>query len=471
MRTIDFVGDSWLSRYNEGEPHEDILRIAAALGQLVSESQPDATIYVGYDTRLLSIAIAHEVAEVIAGFGLVAKVSDTHCPTPALYGAVRKDPEAYAGLMLTAGNRPFDYVGVRVCMADGSSATPADTDALETYIVPDLPVARGEAQEVDIVTSYLENISAFFEGQSAAVATEPLVVCDAMHGSMTSHASRLLSSLGARVIEIHGADNTDDYDGLHPEANEPWIDGCEEAVTQNSAAFGVALDGPGDRLALVDDRGRQVTPHIMVAIIMNYLVKERGFKGRMVAPIFVSSVVKRQAERLNLGLTITPAGYMWMREEIPAGDVVCAADALGGVGIPAVAPERDALTAAASLLEAIVHDGRKLSEIVDEMDVQIGHMVYGRRDVRMGAGDIQTLRNIMPGLNPSTMADKEPVAISHAADSLRITFEDDSWVLLRPSRTNNMVRVYAEAPTPAERDELLDAGATLASEPFSGASL
>lgn len=469
MRTIDFVGDSWLSRYDEGEPHEDILRIAAALGQLVCESQPEATIYVGYDTRLLSIALAHEVAEVIAGFGLCAKVSDTHCPVPALYSAVRQDPEAYAGFMLTAGSKPFDYVGVRVCMADGSSATPADTDALESYLVPELPVARGEAEDVDLITPYLENISAFFDGEAIAKAS-PLVVCDAMHGAMTSHAARLLGSLGARVIELHGNDN-DDYDGLHPEAAEPWIDDCEKAVVDAGASFGIALDGPGDRLALIDDKGRHVTPHIMVAIIMEYLVRKRGLTGRMVAPIFVSSVVKRQSERLGLALTITPAGYTWLREEMGTDDVVCAADALGGVGIPAVTLERNALAAAAALVDAIARDGRSLSEIVSALDATIGHMVYGRRDVRMGAGDIQSLRNLMPGMNPAQMAGMAPVAVSHATDSLRITFEGDAWVLLRPSRTNNVVRVYAEAATPALRDELLSAGATLAQEPFSAASL
>lgn len=469
MRSINFVGDSWLSRYDEGDPHEDILRIAAGLGQLVQESQPEATIYVGYDTRLLSIAIAHEVGELIAGYGLDVKVSDAHCPAPALFGAVRKDPRAYAGLLLTAGNRPFDYVGVRLCMADGSSATPADTDAVEDYIYPEIPASRGGIEEVDLVTPYLENIYNFYEG-GAIAKVNPLLVCDVMHGSLTSYAERLLGSLGARVISIHDA-SSDDYEGLHPEAAEPWIDDCERAVADSDAQFGVALDCAGDRLALVDERGRHVTPHMMVPIIMEYLVKQRGFSGRMVAPIFYSSIVKRQAERLGLGFTVTPAGYMWMREEIPAGDVVCAADALGGVGIPAIAPERDALAAAVALADAIACDGRPLSEIVDSLDAAVGHMVYGKRNISMGAGDIQMLRNLMPGINPSQMAGLEPTAISHAADSLRITFEGDEWVLLRPSRTSNNVRVYAEAETPALRDELLAAGAQLALEPFSAASL
>lgn len=464
MRTINFVSDSWFSRFDEGEPHEEILRIAAALGQLVYEMQPEATIYVGYDTRLLSLAIAREVGEVIAGCGLCAKVSDTHCPVPALCLAVREDPEAYAGFMLTAGSRPFDYVGVRICMADGSGATPADTDMLETYIVPELPLARGEALEVDFITSYLESISAFFADDAIAKA-QPLVVCDSMHGAMTSHAARLLCSLGARVIEIHGAQD-DDYDGLHPEAVEPWIDDCEQAVRDRGAAFGVSLDGPGERIALIDDKGRLVTPHMMLAIIMEYLVKRRGITGRMVAPIFLSSLIKRQAERLGLSLTITPAGYMWMREEMTAGDVVCAGDALGGISIPEVELERDALVAAAALTAIVSLEERPLSQIVEELEAEIGHMEYGRRNVRMGSGAIQILRNLLPGMNPAEVAGKTPVAISHSAGSLRLTFEDDSWLLIRPSNNEAAARVYAEAATPALRDNLIDAGEELILNPM-----
>lgn len=464
MRAINFTGDLWLSRYDEGEPHEDILRIAAAFGQLVHEAQPDATLYVGYDTRLLSIALAREVAEVIAGFGITAKVSETHCPVPALCAAVRKDPEAFAGFMLTAGHRPFDYVGVRVCMADGSAATTADTNALESFIVPELPSARGEYEEVDIVTPYLENISNYFSESSIGEAN-PLVVCDVMHGPMTSHASRLLASLGARVIEVHDADN-DDYEGLHPEAAEPWIDECEQVVKESDAVLGVAIDGAGERIALVDEHGRQVTPHLMAAIVMEYLVKVRGYKGRMVAPIYVSSTVMRQAERLGMNLTITPAGYMWLREEMLAGDVVCAADALGGVGVPSIGLERDGLSVAALLIDAVVRDGRPLSQIVEELDGELGHLVYGRRSVRMGSGDIQTLRNLLPGINPAEVAGRKPSQVSHPDGAVRLTFDDDSWVLLRPSRSSAEARVYAEAATPALRDELLSAGAELARNPL-----
>lgn len=465
MNVINFVGDAWEVRLDDGDPHEDALRIADALGKLVREVNPAGSVTIGYDTRPLSAALAREMGEVIAGQGLVCRVSDTHCPSTVLAASVRRDPEAAAGIMLTAGNRPADYFGIRIRMADGSAATSVDTDTLEEYIVPELPSVRGEVEMVDLMTRCLEETSSFVGGEAIAAAS-PLVVCDPMYGSLTNHAARLFGSLGARVVEIHN-DGEKDFGGLHPEAAEPWIDDCEQAVVDEGAAFGIALDGAGERLALVDDLGRFVSPHKMLALVMRYLVQERGMSGRMVAPVFMSSIVRRQAKALGMQLTMTPAGYAWMREEMLAGDVVCAGDALGGVGIPAMSLERNALGAAAVLVDYIARDGRKLSEISDELEAELGHMEYGRRDVRMGSGDIQMLRNLLPGLNPSSMAGLETVSVSHSQDSLRAEFEGGLWVLVRPSRNNPVARVYAEAPTKAERDELLEAGAALATSPLS----
>ena len=222
MNVINFTGDAWEARVGDGDPYEDALRIADAVGELAHELNPDARVYVGFDSRSLSRSLAPEMAEVVAGHGITCYVSDACCPSCVLAEAVRLDSKAIGGIMLTAGNKPADYFGIRVCMADGSPATSGDTDVLESHVVPELPSARGEAEPVDLMTRYLERTSGFIDGEAIAVQA-PLVVCDPMYGSMCGHAARLLGSLGARVIEIH-ADDEEDFGGLHPDAAEPWID-------------------------------------------------------------------------------------------------------------------------------------------------------------------------------------------------------------------------------------------------------
>lgn len=463
MHIINFTGDTWLTRTDDGEAHEDALRVADAMGALVQESRPGSTVYVGFDTRPLSVALAREVGEVLAARGVHSLVSDVYCPLPALCEAVRLDGSAFGAIMLTAGNKPEGYFGIRIRMADGSAATTSDSDELEAKIVPELPAARGETELVDLMTPYLERLSSFTTAGCIAE-KEPLVVCDPMGGATSGHAARLMGALGARVIEIHGPD--EGAEGVHPEVVEPWIDDCEQAVMESGAVCGVAIDGSGERLAIVDESGAAVSPHLMVALLMEHLVRKKGFTGRMVAPIFTSTVVRRQAEHLGMPLTVTPAGYMWMREEMAQEDVVCAGDAIGGVCIPALGLERDALGAAAVLLEAIASEDKPLSRIVKGLEDKLGTMEYGRQDVRMGAGDVQVLRNALPGVNPTEVAGMAVDSVSHPAGALRVGLGDGSWVLVRPSARSPLARVYAEAPARPLRDSLLLWGRSLALSPL-----
>ncbi|WP_293674144.1 hypothetical protein [uncultured Parolsenella sp.] len=464
MSVINFLGDAWYVRVDEGEPHADALRIASALGRLVKDRQPEGNVVIGYDSRPLNAAIALEMGEVVASYGIKVRVSDVHCPASVLNEAVRRDREAVVGVMLTAGNRPADYFGVRICMADGSAATSSDTDLLESYIVPELPMSRGEVELIDLVSRYLEEVSSLVDDEVIR-AQSPLVVCDPMYGAQTSIARRLMSSLGARVVEIH-ADDAEDFGGIHPMVAEPWIDDCEQAVTANGASYGIALDGAGERIALVDEHGNYVNPHKTLSLIMEYLVKVRGLTGRLAAPVFVSSIVRRQAERLGLPLTVTPIGYAWMREEVATGDVVCAGDAVGGVCVPQLGYERDSLAAATLLMDIFARDGRPVSQIVADLDTRLGRMEYGRKEVRLGPGEAQMLRVALPGVNPPEVAGVAVESVSHPAGCLRLGLAGGSWVLVAPSPAAPSALVVAEAPTRGLRDALLAGASSLARSPL-----
>lgn len=464
MGVINFVGDTWTMRVEDGDPRREVLRIADAMGRLARDTRPGSKLYVTFDVRPLSIELAHEAAQVAAASGITVLLTEAHCPEPALCEAVRRDPKAFGALMLTAGMRSVDYVGVRVRMADGSSAGPADIDVLESYIWPDVPAARGPVEMTDLVTPHLERLASRLDGPAIAQVS-PLVVYDPMYGATTSHGARLLASLGVRVRELHD-DGDPEFGGLHPEAVEPWIDDCEQAVVDEGAVMGIATGAVGGRLSLVDEKGRLVSPHVTLAMLMEHLVRNRGERGRMVAPIYVSTIVRRQAERLGLPLTVTAPGYVWMREEMATNDVVCAGDAMGGIGLPEFGLERDALAAAALLVEYVVREGKPVSELAGRLFEELGPMYYGRRDVRLGAGAVQVLRVALPGLRPQEIGGRVPSEVGHPADALSCRFEDGSWLLVRPSRTQPVARVTAEAPCPAARDALLDAGAALALSPL-----
>ncbi len=199
-----------------------------------------------------------------------------------------------------------------------------------------------------------------------------------------------------------------------------------------------------------------LSPHELAPLMLGYLVEGRGETGRVVTTLSCSASIARQARRLGCDFTSVPVGFARIYREMLEGDVLLGIEEYGGMSVPSHLRERDGLLVCLLAVEYVSRSRRSLSALVGEMRSRIGRMCYTRRDVRMDSASTQAFRMILPGLNPEAVAGMSPVEVSHA-DGLRLQFEDDAWVLMRPSRTDPIVRVYAEAPSEEERDELLEA--------------
>lgn len=452
MRYIRFTNDGWYARY-DGQEHQAIRRIADAVGAYWAQKAPGAQVFVGYDTRRDAAELAAEAAAVLGSWGLDARLSDIYCPMPALNHATRHQPEAVGALMLTADHRSADYVGVRVRNADSSAITPEVADAVEGLVPHEAPEARGPYSEQDFITPFMRAVSQCVDHEAIAGAGLRCVV-DPLFGTSRGFAAQLLRVMGVDALEIHGEPRSD-FGGIHPEAVEPWLDDCEVAVAKVGAHAGLVIDGPSNRAAVVDEKGVLVPQPKLYALVAGHLARNRGLSGRVVVPRSTSSIVRRQVQRLGLTLTEVAPGPTWAFEETRQGDVLLAGDGFGGLCVPVVDPERNAIVTCLLVLELLAHAEKPLSALVADLDQELGVMEYGQRDVRLDPGRFQVLRNLLPGLNASGLFSQEPVAVSHA-DGVRAQFADDSWVLMRPSQTEPLVRVYAEGPTRAVRDALLD---------------
>jgi len=226
----------------------------------------------------------------------------------------------------------------------------------------------------------------------------------------------------------------------------------------------LVLDGDGDRATLVDERGRLVSPHNLTPLILGHLVEGRGERGRVVTTLASSVRLTLQAERLGLPVTCVPVGFDRIYGELLEDDVLMGAEEYGGICLPSHLWERDGILVCLLALEMLARADIPLSEMVDGLADTIGRLDYTRRDIRLDAAAASSLDNILPGLNPAEVAGMSPVAVNHA-EGLRLSFEDGSWTMLRPSRNAYMVRVYAEAPTREKRDALVDAMAEIARDP------
>ncbi len=451
---IRFGSDGWHARFDEGFDEENVARVAEALGLLWAESAPDegGTVYVGFDTRHCSEECAQAAAGVIASYGLRVKVSAVACPTPAVGWNCGNDPSALGGLIVTSSERSCEYGGLIVRGADGGSCPREFLDRVEQEVSQHAPSERAPFEVADLVTPYAASLAKFI---GEAPRRQLKIVVDPMFGSGSGILSALVRNLGHEVAEIHG-EKCEDFEGIHPDPKDPWADACEQAVVSSGADLGVLLDGDGDRAGVVDECGNLLAVRELTPLILSYLGEARGMKGRVVTTLTCSASIEREAKRLGCDFTSVPVGFGRIYREIREGDVLLGAEEYGGISIPSHLPERDGLLVCLLLIQMVAESGLSLRELVNNMDAQIGRRRYTRRDVRLEAAYTQAFRNVLPGLNPQEVAGRTPVEVSHA-DGLRLQFDDDSWVLMRPSRTEPVVRVYAEAPTAQERDELLEA--------------
>lgn len=456
---IRFGTDGWRARRNAEFTEENVIRVADAAGTLWAQSDPGAIVYVGYDTREGADRFARLAARVVAGHGLVVRLSDRYVPTPAVSWAIANDPRACGGLIVTGSHHPEDYLGVKFRVSDGGAGSSEFAAEVERAIDPDPTDARGPIEEKDIVTPYLDALVAMVDADAIAQAGLH-VVYDPMYGAGRGYVPAILRRLGVQVDEIHGIDDEGVRD-MRPEPIEPWVDDCEQAVIACGARAGLINDGDADRVGAVDERGRFVNGHKLFSLILGHLVKNHGKSGRVVMGLASSVLTRRVARALDCRYVIKPVGFRYIYEEMRKGGVLMGGEETGGFGIPEHFPERDGLLMVLLLCELMAMTGKTLGELVEELERAFGATSYARRDLRLQNESIEVLRTMLPGINPKYIAGRKPVRVSHM-DGLRFEFEDESWLLLRPSGTEPVVRVYAEAATVEQRDELLDAGSDVA---------
>lgn len=456
---IHFEADGWRARTDGDFTEENVVRIADAAGEYWGRRNPGAMVYVAYDARPNAEEYARIAARTLAGHGVAAVLSDRVAPTPALTWAVSRSDRICGGFAVTGSHYPYDYLGVKLCNADGGTGCPDFIEEIERLIEPEASDARDHYAVKDFVTPYFDYLSTLVDGDAIASA-HLRVVYDPMYGASRTYMPQLLGALGVEVEEIHGADD-EGWGDLRPEPIEPWVDDCEQAVAECAAHAGLINDGDAARVGAVDENGNYVSPQKIMALTLGHLIVNRGMSGRVVMNQATSVLARRVAQSLGCKVTVRPIGFTYIYEEMKKGGVLFGGEGSGGFAIPTHVAERDGLLINVLLCELMAMTGKRLGELVSELETAFGKLWYGRRDLRIRVEQVEMLRTVMPGLNPDRVGGRKPVAVSHM-DGLRFEFEDESWLLIRPSANESVVRVYAEAPSVEWRDELLEAGTDIA---------
>ena len=461
MADIHFGTDGWRAIIGEDFTPDNLNRVVAAARIFKEEAvaagrDADApgTLIVGHDCRQDAHAYAELAAQVAAGEGFNVLLTEDYCPTPTLCWSVAHNDDAVGGIMLTSSHNPAEYLGVKLRMADGGASPAEFTDRVEAVLPPEPTDILGPFQTADLMTDYLAALRELVDVEAIRGANLR-VVCDPLYGAGRHYLADLLRDMGVEVVEIHNAEDPT-FAGLHPEPIQPWVD---EGLTKVGELGYDALfinDGDADRIAAGDSRGNYVNAHRIITLLTKHMV-DRGETGRVVSTVTASAMLDRMCRKLGLELVSTPVGFKWIYGEMEKGGVMIGGEESGGIGLPDHVKERDGLLMALLLTECMAQSGKDLGAIIDEMLADIGRLEFARRGLSITDEQMARFRaETVPAYTADEIAGKRVLDVDRR-DGVKLLLEGDAWVMMRPSGTEPLVRIYAEAATTDEVNELLDA--------------
>ena len=469
-RGIRFGTDGWRDVIADGFTFQRVRVVAWALARYLQQvGWAERGLAVGYDARFLSDRFARAVAEVACGCGLSVHLPARHLPTPALAAYVVRHGLG-GGVMVTASHNPPEFNGLKFKPPYGGSATTAITGPLQEEAnrllaqgdeppAADLEAAAraGRVRTWQPEPEYLEVLLPRVDRELIRRASLA-VVADPMHGAARLVLAEALRQAGCREVYLIRGDHNPAFGGVNPEPIEANLTPLVQAVRERpGVAAGLAVDGDGDRIGAVDEQGRFVNAHQIFALLLVHLVERRGLRGRVVRTVNTTSMVDRLARQYGLELVETPVGFKHVGEQMLAGDVLIGGEESGGIGIAGHLPERDGVLAALLLVEAMAATGRRLGELVADLERRVGPHAYGRLDIPAGDSQRARLQERLASWRPARL-DGARVVDVRDVDGVKLLLEDGSWLMVRVSGTEPLVRVYAEAASPDAIRRLLDWG-------------
>lgn len=481
--TVHFGTDGWRAVISDTFTFHNLQLVTQAIADAIAsetwnntankETKSDPRkMVVGFDTRFLSDRYAKEVARVLAANGFTVFLAQADAPTPAIsYNVYHMG--AIGGVMITASHNAPRYNGVKLKSAYGGSALPEQCREVEVFLYDNETRGRGpnlmdfeKAVELKLIRRFnpildygehlrkLINFDIIAEGKLR-------IVVDSMYGSGRGVIRGLLQGTGCEVQEIRGEMNPG-FGGVHPEPIARYLGALAGAVSNGLGDFGLATDGDADRIGAMDERGNFVDPHKIMALSLRYLVEKRGWTGSVVRTVSTTRMIDRLAGRYGLVVHETPVGFNHIADYMMKEDVLIGGEESGGISFKGHIPEGDGILMGLLLTEIVAESKTSLHELVQNLLEDVGPAFYERADLRLRhpVGKSQMTQKLQD--EAPTQIGGETVAEVSIRDGVKYILADDSWLLIRPSGTEPVLRVYAEGRSQAMVKALLEYGKRVA---------
>lgn len=473
--TIKFGTDGWRAVISETFTFNNLRLVAQAIADYVREESADSgSVVIGFDTRFLSDRYAAEVARVMAANNINTWLARADTPTPAVsYAILHKN--ATAGVMITASHNAPRYNGLKLKASYGGSASPDQNRRIEQLLERNLQrahgpnlmeleqaIAEGRIQKFDPSWAYYEHLSTLVDLDCVS-SGELRVVADGMFGAGRGIIGEILARGRTRVQNIRHEMNPG-FGGIHPEPIERHLGLLMSTIQSGHWDVGLATDGDADRIGAVDSQGHFVDPHRIFALILRYLIEKRGWTGKVVRTVSTTRMIDRIAEAHELPLIETAVGFNHIADHMIGNGVLMGGEESGGMSIKGHIPEGDGILMGLLILEVIADAGAPLHELVADLLHEYGPAHYRRVDLKLArpVAKAQMVQDL--SVNAPESIDGVDVEDVQTTDGVKYYLNDGSWLLIRPSGTEPVLRVYAEAPDADRVSALLAFGESVAQQ-------
>ena len=471
--SIKFGTDGWRAIISDEFTFSNLRLVAQAIAQYILEETPDQPrCVVGFDTRFLSDRYAQEVACVMAGNGIQTWLARADAPTPAISYAI-VNQQATAGVMITASHNAPRYNGIKFKACFGGSAPPSHHKYVFNILANNIatnhqPIVANydAALEKDLIRRF-DPAWLYFQHLSNIVNLDTIsrgrlrVVADAMYGAGRGIIGEMLTRTNTQVDNIRHEMNPG-FGGIHPEPIGKHLRQLSKTVQSGYYDIGLATDGDADRIGAIDAFGQFVDPHRIFSLILRYLTEVHGMTGKVVRTVSTTRMIDRIAERHGLELIETPVGFNHIAELMLTDNVLMGGEESGGISIKGHIPEGDGILMGLLILEAMAYYNKPLDQLVDELLAEFGPAQYQRTDMKLKHHvSKSTMVKMLLDTAPDTIAG---VAIERieTVDGVKYYMADGSWLLIRPSGTEPVLRVYSEAANDKRVSALLAFGEQMA---------
>ncbi|MGB9180844.1 MAG: phosphoglucomutase/phosphomannomutase family protein [Pyrinomonadaceae bacterium] len=417
---------------------------------------------VGYDTRFLGERFAAECVKEVSAQGFRALLCDHPVPTPTISHAIRSQ-QAVGAINFTASHNPPEYNGMKFSTADGAPALPEVTKNVEKLIgqiqaggeqAKASGTATGAAESFDPRPAYLEDLKSKIDFEAIARAGGRYAY-DPLWGTGRGYLDEALRMHGLEVETIHDWRDVM-FGGRAPEPEESHLDELREAMARNGCALGLATDGDSDRFGVLDANAQFITPNQLIALLFDYLAESRGWAGGVARSVATSHLVDRVALERGLKVYETPVGFKFIGELINEDKIILGGEESAGMSIKGHYPEKDGILACLLAAEAVAARGTSLSQQLEALYKRVGYLASGRIGVRLTPDIVAALPEKL-AREPEQIAGKR-IEKTNRIDGVKFIFADGSWLLMRPSGTEPLVRIYAETESEKDLEVLLEQG-------------